>query len=95
MRALLCAKFVADQSLVPPVNFHVLIDKYISSGIKNQLKHVLVIKAQGGEKDAFEIPKELWVFTDSLYQALSSHVVADDKCRALDRFDEILRRIVV
>ena len=99
LRALLCAKFVADKTVIdkataPPVNFHVLVEEYLPANMQTQLNDVLTIKAQGGEKDTFEIPKELWMFANGLYQMLSSHKVTGDKCKDLEVFDEVFRKVV-
>lgn len=94
LRALLCAKFIVDKAISPPVNFQVLVEEYLPIDMQIQLKDVLIIKAHGGENDTFEIPKELWVFADNVYQDLSSHRIEGNKYRTLNVFDEVLRRIV-
>lgn len=94
LRALLCAKWVAQKNIVPPVTFEHLVDAYLPVNLQAELADVLRVKAQGGEKDAFEIPNGLWMYADTLYKTLSLEAVAGDKCVELERFNLVLREIV-
>ena len=94
LRALLCAKWVAETTTAPPVNFANLVDVYLPVNLQAELADVLKVKALGGEKDTFEIRNGLWIFADTLYQALSLEAVAGDKCEELERFNLVFREIV-
>lgn len=95
LRALLCAKWVAEDRVAPPVEFRRLFDKYIQdSQLVSQLEGLLEDKLELQEGDEYLIPKALMEYALSEYKKLSELDVAP--CRELDMdvYDQSLRRLI-
>ena len=94
IRALLCANWIADTKTIPPVKFSELTNRYLQEGIREELHSVLDQKKLAKEKDNYKIPKNLWSFTQKLYEEVSTNEVKNNKPIEQQEYDKILKIIL-
>lgn len=95
LRAILCARWVADDGTVPPVDFSVLQHRYLDVGIAaSQLKGLLADKLALDEADIYQIPFELMSFSKSEFTELEARDVVVSKVSGTEIYDEVLRGVL-
>lgn len=94
-RSLLCAKWIAEKNSVPPVLFDVLVQEYLINEEKQALDAVLEQKAEGGEKDSYQIPEVLWEIVKVTFEDLRGVDFEAAKHGSYEEFDYILKKMVM
>ena len=93
-RALLCAKWTSENHSAPPVLFSQLYEYYLSNEILNLLISLIAEKQGLGEKDEYQIPKELFIFAKEEYVNLSKIDVPAKRILDMATYDVVLKTIV-
>ncbi len=95
LRALLCARWVAESRTAPPVEFARLTQKYLAAGlVATQLAELLSVKEKAEEGDVIEVALELFTLAaDLLAELAEREVLAADKV-GVEAYDEVMRRVV-
>ncbi len=95
LRALLCAKWVAEEGVSPPVLFETLSNKYIKDVVSlKQLNMLIRDKCELNEGDRYEIPTELRAFALSEYKRLDAIEVEAKRLMDLDVYDAAFKNLL-
>ena len=95
LRALLCARWVADDKSVPPVAFSRLRDRYIEGkAIADSLDALLDSKSGMREQDEVAIAGALMEFAGDLFEDLEARDVPACEPIGIDTYDAVFRRIL-
>ena len=96
LRALLCARWVAEQRTIPPVNFFELTQCYLGDvKYSEQLGILLEDKAQQSEQDNYTVPKQLYDYALTELARLQDVEVNVPLALQSDKaFDDVLYEIV-
>lgn len=95
LRALLCAKWIAEESQIPPVDVLPLIDRYMSASEVNQTIFQLIENKKGQtEKENVLIPEVLLDFANKLYADLLDRKLKGSSSLSIDRYDQVMSEII-
>lgn len=71
-RSLLCAKWIEDKNVNPPVLFDQLVRHYLDEPQQIDITKMLDTKSKGAEGDSFSVPEKLWAYTEDQYRELNN-----------------------
>lgn len=95
LRALLCARWVAEEGTSPPVLFETLSNKYINDAVSlEQLTKLIRDKYGLNEGDRYEIPSELHNFALNEYKRLNAIEVEAKRLLDMEVYDSALRNLL-
>lgn len=95
LRALLCAKWIAEESQIPAVDVLPLIDRYMSESEINQaISQLIENKKYQTEKENVLIPEVLLDFANTLYADLRDRKLKGSSFLSIARYDRVMREII-
>ena len=95
LRALLCAKWVAEKLSVPPVAFSNLCDEYLQENtLSEQVSQLIKDKENIKESDTYRVAAELYCYAKKEYQQLSLVDVLARREMDMDVYDTVFKSIL-
>ncbi len=94
LRALLCARWVAEDQAIAPVEFAKLTERFLNEPLQKSTEQLLLDKQDLGEQDELNISQDLLEFAHEQLVELSALKVPARTMKAVERYDEVFHKLL-